>query len=413
MIVLNRIRAVKTGLRAAALAVGVLCFTTLGQINGAKAAETRAGNAIPPIAFAARVIGDSSRARLIVDFDQDVFQETYLLDNPKRIVVDLPETVFSLDGELKRLPKSLVSNLRYGTIADGRSRIVLELAQPVLIENHRVKELSDDNRFRLIVDLVKATQEQFSSSVRPPVRPKSALNENKSASKKQYVIVIDPGHGGIDGGASGSQKTREKEITLSFAKKLKALLASNKLFKPLLTRDGDEFMRLTERVEKARKYKADLLISVHADSLRQKDIRGATIYTLSKKGSDEISRTLANSQNRTDLIAGLSLPEEKPDVSNILIDMTRRETKVFSERFASVVVRALKDDIKLIKNPLRSADFYVLKAPEIPSILLELGYLSNRRDEALMRSDEWQSIAVHNVYDAIREFFDVRVGTLQ
>ena len=413
MLVLSRFFLIGRRFQNFLIVLGLLLTAGLAQSTVFAADSDQSKANLPPIAFAARVIGDSNRARLIVDFDKDVIHDAYVLDNPKRIIVDLPETVFSLDGELKRLPKSLVSDLRYGTVALGRSRIILELAKPVMIESHRVKQILDENRYRLIVDLVKASPAQFAKAVR--VNPKKSISQKqaKPSSKKRFTIVIDPGHGGVDGGASGEHKTREKEITLSFAKKLKALLARNKNFIPILTREGDDFIRLTERVEIARKHKADLFISVHADSLRQKEIRGATVYILSNKGSDDISTALAETQNRTDLIAGLSLPEEKPDVSNILIDMTRRETKAFSKRVASLLVKRLEKDVKLINNPLRSADFYVLKAPEIPSVLLELGYLSNNRDETLMRSDEWQSLAALRLFEAIRDFFRERAGVIQ
>lgn len=374
------------------------------------AAQANETNALPPIAYAARVIGDTARSRLIVDFDKKVSHEAYLLDNPKRIVVDLPETVFSLDGELERLPKSLVSNLRYGLIAPGKSRLVLELADAVTIENHLVRELTAEGRHRLIVDMVKATDKQFAAMVRRSDEVSSGDNQARNQNQGPIIVVIDPGHGGIDGGATGANKTVEKDITLNFAKKLRARFADDEAFKILLTREEDTFMGLRDRLAFAREKKADLLISVHADSLKQKFIRGATVYTLSAQGSDELSIVLARKQNRADLIAGLELPTVESDVSDIFIDMTRQETKVFSKQFADIVVKKMRNKIKLINNPHRSADFFVLKAPEVPSILLELGYLSNKEDESLMTSPKWQGLAVKKTADAIREFFKPRLA---
>ena len=170
MLVLSRFFLIEQRFLAFLIALSLLFAAGLSQ-SGVFAADSDQSKVdLPPIAFAARVIGDSNRARLIVDFDKDVVHDAYVLDNPKRIVVDLPQTVFSLAGELKRLPKSLVSDLRYGTVALGRSRIILELAKPVMIENHRVKQVLDEQRYRLIVDLVKANSDQFAKAVR--LKPK-------------------------------------------------------------------------------------------------------------------------------------------------------------------------------------------------------------------------------------------------
>lgn len=374
-------------------------------VSAAKASEVREE---PAIAFAARVVGDENRARLIVDFSRRINHDTYLLDKPDRLVVDLPETIFALDDDAAKLPETLVSKLRYGAFGDGQSRIALDLSAPVAVKNSFLREVDNGARFRLIVDMVASDAKTFASAVRPPPKVEplpEATPQEADKKKRRYKVLLDPGHGGIDGGASGRNRTREKDITLAFALKLKALLDADDQFQPLLTRSDDSFVPLTARLQKARDVQADLFISIHADSLNLRSIRGATVYTLSKEGSDSLSRVLAKKQNRADLVAGLELPEEKPDVADILIDMTRRETAVFSHRFASHLILYMSKDLKMINNPLRSADFYVLKAPEVPSVLLELGYLSNSRDEELLKSPEWRKKAANRVAGAIRRFF--------
>ena len=365
------------------------------------------------IAFAARVIGDETRARLIVDFDKAVTYDAYILSDPRRIIIDLPPTAFSLDDEAKRLPKELVQDLRYGTIGPGQSRIVLELARDVVIDKHSLRDVSSENRHRLLLDLVAASPEQFAAVVRtaPATKPRETTStaSKQDAAKEIFTVVLDPGHGGIDGGAEGAGKTAEKAITLDFAKHLKAALQGSEQLNVLMTRDDDRFVSLSDRVEFAKKNKADLFISVHADSLNQRNIRGATVYTLSEDGSDTLSRSLAKKQNRADLVAGLSLPKTEPKVTDILIDLTRRETQAFSVGIARLIVRQMKDRVRLIQNPHRSADFYVLKAPEFPSVLLELGYLSNLDDEKLMKSTEWQVKAADIVGDSIEQFFEPRL----
>ncbi len=366
------------------------------------------------IAFAARVIGDEKRARLVVDFDKAVTYDAYLLPDPRRIIIDLSQTAFSLDGEAKKLPTSMVRDMRFGAIAPGQSRIVLELARDVVIENHSLRNVVAENRHRLLLDLVTASPEKFAAAVRKaPVVKKSkrpTAEVDPSDSKKTFTVVLDPGHGGIDGGAAGAGKTAEKVITLDFAKHLKAALGKNDQLKILLTREDDRFVSLSDRVDFAKQNNADMFMSIHADSLRQKNIRGATVYTLSEEGSDTLSRSLAQKQNRADLVAGLSLPKTQPKVTDILIDLTRRETQAFSVGIARLIVRQMKDRVRLIHNPHRSADFYVLKAPEFPSVLLELGYLSNVEDEELMKSEQWQNKAAGIVSDSINAFFKPRMA---
>ncbi|MEO1397387.1 MAG: N-acetylmuramoyl-L-alanine amidase [Pseudomonadota bacterium] len=368
----------------------------------------------PAVAFAARIVGDENRLRLIMDFDRAVEQSTYLLSDPSRLIVDVSRTVFSL-GKTDLPPKSFVETIRYGAMSPEQSRVVLSLAEPVRVERTALTALPGRKHHRLIVDLVKTDRKTFLAAVqKAPKVVRSRRTERRLPPKRKkaekLTIVLDPGHGGKDGGAVGSRKTAEKDVVLKFAKKLRARLAAHPRFEVLMTRESDKFLSLTQRVEFARSNSADLLLSIHADSLRQRYIRGATIYTLSDRGTDEVSRALANDQNRADMVAGLALPEQKPIVTDILIDLTRRETEVFSRRFASILVKRFQDEIRLLKNPHRSADFFVLKAPEIPSVLLELGYLSNSDDEKLMRDDKWHDRAAEQTSDAVQRFFAPRLA---
>ena len=366
---------------------------------------------VKPIAFAARIVGDKARARLIIDFDRAVDHHAYPLANPNRVLIDLPETYFSLGDEYENLPQSLITDVRFGTIAVGRSRVVLLVNGAVKIENQVVKKIAAENRHRLIIDLVRTDQNRFEDSVRKAAADRDHLRQTaKTKPQQRFIIVLDPGHGGIDGGATGVGKSVEKRITLEFAHKLRDQLERSSKFKVIMTRNGDDFVGLVDRVDIARKNAANLMVSIHADSLRQTEIRGATIYTLSEAGSDAISRSLAKKQNRADLIAGLALPDSKPVVSDILISMLRRETEAFSNRLARLMVERLRSQVRLIRNPHRSADFYVLKAPEVPSVLLELGYLSNREDEELMTSPVWQTLLAKETSEAINAFFSFGVA---
>ncbi len=397
------------------LVVGIV----LAGAVGGKATESReVEKELAAIAYAGRIIGNDARMRFILNFDRKVTQTSYVLADPKRLIIDLSETVFSLDSKSMRSPSPLVKDVRYGTVAPGKSRVVMELGKAVKIAKVSLSEIKGKGRHRLLLDLVPTSEKDFLASVR---KSEPSRSGGKVAHKgdrvapvvkqdRVFTIVIDPGHGGIDGGAVGKGRTVEKNITLRFAKALRKKLSNNPAFKVLLTREKDTFVSLQDRIDFAHRHHADLMISVHADSLRQRSIRGATVYTLSEEGTDELSRQLAHKQNRADLIAGLSLPKVDDSVTDILIDLTRRETEVFSTRFARMLVNQMKKDIKLIKNPHRSADFFVLKAADIPSVLLELGYLSNREDEKLMRSTKWQDKAADKAARAAIKFFAPRMA---
>ena len=252
-------------------------------------------------------------------------------------------------------------------------------------------------------------QQQLTLGSSGNIAPKG--NRVRPSKKKEgrFTIVVDPGHGGIDGGAVGSGGAQEKDIVFNFAKVLKEQLEASGPFDVLLTRTEDKFMSLRERLDFSRRSKADLFISLHADSLRQKFVRGSTIYTLSKKASDKLAERLAETENSADLVGGLAIEEEEDAVVDILVDLTTSETKRFSRRFSSLLVENLGKEIRLIKNPQRSAAFGVLKAPEVPSVLIELGYLSNKDDEKLLQSKEWQSKASLAISDSVFKFIEPRM----
>ncbi len=396
------------------LVMTVVLFAAALLLNPAAAQEPRKTGKDFAVAYAARVVGDENRTRLVVDFDKKTDIETMYLENPDRVIFDLPETVFSFSKNRKERIRGLVSGFRYGTIAPGRSRIVLLTSAPVQVEQYSVKPLEKDGRFRLKLDLVKTSRDNYRNAIflqsgtlgnsgNVAYKGNRIRRGNKDKSAK-FTVVIDPGHGGIDGGAEGLGRSIEKTITLGFSLALERELQKFRDISVLLTRDRDVFVSLSERVAMARRNQADLMISVHADSLKQRSIRGATIYTLSAEGSDELARSIAENENRSDLFAGLALPAASTEVADILIDLTRRETELFSTQFASTLVTRLKGRIPLIKNPHRSANFQVLRAPEIPSVLLELGYLSNTKDEKQMTSSRWQTETARFVGKAIMAF---------
>ncbi len=223
---------------------------------------------------------------------------------------------------------------------------------------------------------------------------------------KKKIVIIDAGHGGKDSGAVGTSKILEKNVTLSVAKRFAQKCNKENHFKCLLTRNGDYFLNLRQRVKFARQHKGDVFISLHADFHPKKNIRGVSIYTLSEKASDKEAEALARRENKSDLIDGLDLSEESKEVRNILIDLTQRETMNRSTVYVMELINQFKTNTKLLKRAHRFAGFAVLKAPDIPSVLLEMGYLSNKNDAKLLTSEIYQKKIVENIYIATLKYFN-------
>lgn len=372
-----------------------------------------------PVALSGRIAGDETSTRFFIDFDRNVSVQAFYMDAPNRIVIDLNEVNFESFEKEKLVPRGLVSAITLGRISRGRSRIVLHLSGPAEILNASMKQKLDEDSHRFLLDLDATHEERFASLLK---KQRDALGKSGDVAKRgdrvqpvqkrdgRFLVVLDPGHGGIDGGAVGLEGTQEKDLVFSFAKILASILESTGPFDVKMTRTEDVFVSLKERLAFNQRAKSDLFISIHADSLSQHHVRGSTIYTLSKKASDRLSEQLAHSENSVDLIAGLALPEKESEVvTDILADLTARETKQFSRRFSGILKDSLERKIKLIKNPQRSAAFGVLKAPEVPSVLIELGYLSNSEDEKLLKTREWQEKAADAVAKAVHVFFKPRM----
>jgi N-acetylmuramoyl-L-alanine amidase len=355
-----------------------------------------------------RVIGDAERTRFVVDLEKNPEFGLLRLTNPYRLVIDMPDVEFR-DAAEPGEERGLISDYRYGLIAPSRARIVLDLTGPVEIVNSFVLDPVESEPARLVVDLAPTTASAFEAAAAEDRPAHDAVTARAGAlaapSSGRPVVVIDPGHGGIDSGAVGADGLLEKDVTLQFGLELARQLRERGQLEPVLTRDGDDFLALSERVELARRHGAALFISIHADSVAEDYVRGATVYTLSDDASDSVAAALADRENRSDILAGLSLDDEPDEVADILFDLARRETKNLSVRFAKFLVDDLDGSVPLNSNPWRRASFRVLKAPEVPSVLFELGYLSNKEDEALFRSEDWPRNEAEITAEAIEQFF--------
>lgn len=357
-----------------------------------------------------KMAGDALHTRVVLNFDSEPDPKFFLLRAPHRLVIDLPETRFVLDpSELGE--RGLVSGVRYGHLNEQTSRLVLTAKGPFTVERFEIVENEASQGYRLIADLSAASDKEFDAALSIQAQTTGSTQATpkgdrlgKPSPDDRFTIVIDPGHGGIDGGAEGPSGTVEKDITLMFARELRDQLSKDGRYQVFMTRDADQFLRLDDRVRIARQHDADLFLSIHADTIRLKGIRGATVYTVSDTASDSEAKALADRENLSDQLAGIVVEEEDREVTDILVDLIRRETHNFSMRFARSLVDELATTVRMINNPHRFAGFKVLKAPDVPSVLIELGYLSNHKDEEQLRSSDWRGKVAGSISSAISEF---------
>jgi N-acetylmuramoyl-L-alanine amidase len=350
--------------------------------------------------------GDPARTTLTVDLTGPAHPHIFTLADPYRVIIDLPDVVFGT-APLAHEERGLVSAYRYGLIAPRRSRIVIDTSEPVKA-GHSIIEASGGQPAKLMIELTATSRSAFirEMSAKAPAELPPAPKAVSDTSDKRPVVVIDPGHGGIDTGAKGAGGEEEKNVVLDFAHTLNATLTAAGRYRVVMTREDDSFIALADRVKIARENGARLFLSIHADSLSDPfGVRGATVYTLSENASDAEAARLAEKENRADIIAGVNLTEEPDEVADILIDLARRETKVFSVRLANNLVGSARKAMRMNKNPQRSAGFLVLKAPDVPSALLELGYMTNKEDLSLMQSQAWRDTAAEALAQAIDGFF--------
>lgn len=377
----------------------------IGLISLFLAAAGGTAAAGSPVATAARVSGDDSHTRFEADLSATIGFSVYALANPYRVVIDLPQVAFDLPPGTGETGQGLIRAFRYGPVGEGRARIVLDTDGPTLIDKAAIGLPQAGKPARLSVELVKTGPEDFAAklaSTRPAEVAQPAAAPSRDGRK---LVVIDPGHGGIDPGAIGASKTREKDVVLAFGLKLRDLLKASGNADVVMTREDDRFLSLKDRVRIARENEADLFIAIHADTVRGPDARGATIYTLSEKASDAEAEALAHKENRADIIAGVDLETESEEVTDILIELAQRESKIHSLVFAKKAVAEMKPVTRFTGKPMRSAGFVVLKAPDVPSVLVELGYLSSRQDEEQLTSPEWQERTAAALARAVGKYF--------
>jgi N-acetylmuramoyl-L-alanine amidase len=363
-----------------------------------------------PVATDARVGGDDAQTRFIMDVSRKIDLTAFTLADPYRVVVDIPQVIFQLPANAGANGRGLIKAFRFGLMMEGGSRIVFDLAKPARVDKAFVIAAADGAPARLVLDLAATDRDSFMRKIAldtPASAPAPKAEPRADSGDPRPLVVLDPGHGGIDTGTRAPSGELEKDIVLDFAQRLRDRIEKSGKYRVLMTRTDDTYVPLAERVRIARNAGASLFVSIHADSLPHKegDAQGATVYTLSETASDPQAAQLADEENRSDVIAGVDLKTEPDDVAGILIDLAQRETKTFSVQFAHTVVTAMNETARLHKDPVKSAGFRVLRAPDVPSVLIELGYVSNKQDLQSLLSDTWRDHTANAIASAVDGYF--------
>ena len=362
----------------------------------------------------ARIGKSGDHTRFVLNLSDKVDFEVFTLADPYRIVIDLPEVAWRL-GDGQQAVGGAIRGYRYGLFREGRSRMVIDLGGPVAIANKFLLPPEGERRFRLVLDLAPVDRAKYmltagwpkdagepASLAEPPV---AADNGNARPASAKRIVVIDPGHGGVDPGTTGYSGTYEKDIVLALGKALRDSLLRTGHYEVVMTRDSDIFLSLRARVAVARRAKADLFVSLHCDSAPNSTVRGASVYTLSERASDREADALARAENQSDIIAGVDLTNEPDIVTSILIDLAQRETKNNSARFAQVLLPELRNSGRIVAQTHKFAGFVVLKAPDVPSVLIESGYLSNQDEEEAMNSLRWRQDIASGIARGVDRYF--------
>ena len=351
----------------------------------------------------------ANTVRLVAELSDKVTFSTFTLQDPTRIVIDFSETKekHGLRDDLPT-PVSFIKSMRLGHPKIGTTRFVLESSTPVqLKEGFFLTPTQSGQPWRFVLDITttKAPVEQ-NNTVLLPIAPSAPPPKAETTPTKKPLIVLDPGHGGKDPGAISISGRYEKVITLKMAQEVKRALEKTGKYRVLLTRNTDKALALRERVRFAHNNRADLFLSIHADSARNKSARGLSVYTISEKASDKEAAMLAERENKADIILGTDLSNEPPEVSSILIDLAKRDTMSKSAHFASALVKEMQSQITLVKQTHKFAGFVVLKSTNVPSALLELGYLSNREEDKLLATESYRAKIANAIVRAVDQYFN-------
>lgn len=344
-----------------------------------------------------RVWTDPDKTRAVLDLDAVVDYQVFTLDNPPRVVIDLPNS--DLDHALGLVDEhaGVIDRVRHGRPDKDTLRIVLDLASSSTLKSFMLDPTGDYGH-RLVIDLFP----QDAGASAAVVKQITDL----PSPNRDVVIAVDAGHGGEDPGATGKSRTREKDVVLAIARELKATIDARPGMSAVLVRTGDYYIPLRDRFEKARKHRADLFVSIHADAFKKRDVAGSSVFVLSRKGaSSEFARRLAANENSADLVGGVTLSDKDNMLASVLLDLSQSATMEASHAVANSVFASLRSVGKTHKNQVEHANFMVLKSPDVPSILVETAFISNPSEEQRLRDPAWQRKVAQVIGDGVQDYF--------
>lgn len=357
-----------------------------------------------------RMDDKADRTRFVLEMSDKADVKVFVLPDPYRVVIDLQHTVWTREAFPPSDVKRIVG-VRHSEWRGNHLRVVLDANQPINVAKHFFLEADDQSPHRLVVDIVPENQtlDAFVTGIPAPVG-KSGTSFSAPLPKRKYgrkaVIVIDPGHGGKDPGAIGRSGKLEKHIVLAVARLVKKGLLEEKRYEVHMTRDSDRYIELRERVRYSERRAADLFVSLHADAHKNRNVQGLSVYTLSEKASDREAAALARAENAAGLVGNIKQKSESGEVEDLLINLVQRGTKNVSASFAETLIKELKTDVKLLRNTHRYAGFRVLTSAQVPSVLVELGYLSNRTEEKKLRNLHYRKTLASAIVRAINKHFE-------
>jgi len=344
-----------------------------------------------------RVWADPAKTRAVLDLDRKTAYKLFTLQNPHRVVVDLQGSSIEIPMELDKEHAGVITGVRYGQPDKNTLRVVFDLTESVGLKSFLLDPTGQYGH-RLVIDLFSQSGQQKASMVKHVA---DIYQPNRD-----IVIAIDAGHGGEDPGAIGKNRTREKDVVLRIARELKKTIDSEPGMKAVLTRDGDYYIPLRGRYEKARKARADLFVSVHADAFKKRSVKGSSVFVLSPRGaSSEFARLLADSENASDLVGGVTLNDKDDMLASVLLDLSQSATREASNKVAGDILAALKRTGETHKNHVGRANFMVLKSPDVPSVLVETAFISNPAEEKRLTQKEFQQRMARAITRGVRDYF--------
>jgi len=344
-----------------------------------------------------RVWADPVKTRAVLDLDRKTSYKLFTLKDPHRVVVDLQGSSIDIPLKLDKEHAGVITGVRYGQPDKNTLRVVFDLNESAELKSFLLEPTAQYNH-RLVIDLFTKSGRQKASMVKHVT--------DISKPNRDVVIAIDAGHGGEDPGAIGKRKTREKDVVLRIARELKKTIDAESGMRAVLTRDGDYYIPLRGRYEKARKARADLFLSIHADAFKKRTVRGSSVFVLSPRGaSSEFARLLADSENASDLVGGVTLKDKDDMLASVLLDLSQSATREASNKVAVDILAALKRTGNVHKPHVGRANFMVLKSPDVPSVLIETAFISNPSEEKRLTEKEFQQRMARAITRGVRDYF--------